>query len=155
MKGIVWHGPEEMSVEEVPDPAVEPGTVVVRPTAAGICGSEIEGYLGRMGNRTPPLVMGHEFAGTVTEVGEGADEELLGRLVAVNPLSSDGTCPLCRAGLTNLCPNRKLVGIHSPGGFERFFRESAAAIEAGTFDQAFRDRLAEEVGVTYHDDVTY
>ncbi|MCD6054733.1 MAG: Alcohol dehydrogenase GroES-like protein, partial [Rubrobacteraceae bacterium] len=89
MKGIVWHGPEEMSVEEVPDPAVEPGTVVVRPTAAGICGSEIEGYLGRMGNRTPPLVMGHEFAGTVTEVGEGADEDLLGRLVAVNPLSSD------------------------------------------------------------------
>ena len=92
MKGIVWHGPEQMSVEEVPEPAVEPGTVVVRPTAAGICGSEIEGYLGRMGNRTPPLVMGHEFAGTVTEVGEGADEDLLGRLVAVNPLSSDGTC---------------------------------------------------------------
>ena len=120
MKGIVWHGPEQMSVEEVPRPAVEPGTVVVRPTATGICGSEIEGYLGRMGNRTPPLVMGHEFAGTVTEVGEGVDEDLLGRVVAVNPLSSDGTCPLCRAGLTNLCPNRTLVGIHSPGGFAEY-----------------------------------
>ncbi len=120
MKGIVWHGPEEMSVEEVSEPAVEPGTVVVRPTAVGICGSEIEGYLGRMGNRTPPLVMGHEFAGTVTEVGEGADEDLLGRLVAVNPLSADGTCRLCLAGLTNLCPNRTLVGIHSPGGFAEY-----------------------------------
>jgi threonine dehydrogenase-like Zn-dependent dehydrogenase len=120
MKGIVWHGPEQMSVEEVPEPDIEPGTVVVRPTAAGICGSEIEGYLGRMGNRTPPLVMGHEFAGTVTEVGEGADESLLGRLVAVNPLSSDGTCRLCLAGLTNLCPNRRLVGIHSPGGFAEY-----------------------------------
>ena len=120
MKGIVWHGPEEMSVEEVPEPDVGPGTVVVRPTAAGICGSEIEGYLGRMGNRTPPLVMGHEFAGTVTEVGEGVDEDLLGRLVAVNPLSSDGTCRLCRGGLTNLCPNRRLVGIHSPGGFAEY-----------------------------------
>lgn len=120
MKGIVWHGPEKMSVEEVPEPAVEPGTVIVRPTAAGICGSEIEGYLGRMGNRTPPLVMGHEFAGTVTEVGEGVDEDLIGRLVAVNPLSSDGTCRLCRAGLTNLCPNRRLVGIHSPGGFAEY-----------------------------------
>jgi len=109
-----------MSVDEVPEPSVEPGTVVVRPTATGICGSEIEGYLGKMGNRTPPLVMGHEFAGTVTEVGEGADEDLLGRLVAVNPLSSDGTCPLCRAGLTNLCPDRKLVGIHSPGGFAEY-----------------------------------
>ena len=128
MKGIVWHGPEQMSVEEVPEPAVEPGTVVVRPTAAGICGSELEGYLGRMGNRTPPLVMGHEFAGTVTEVGEGADESLLGRLVAVNPLSSDGTCRLCLAGLTNLCPNRKLVGIHSPGGFAEYTLVPAANV---------------------------
>jgi (R,R)-butanediol dehydrogenase / meso-butanediol dehydrogenase / diacetyl reductase len=128
MKGIVWHGPEKMSVEEVPEPTVEPGTVVVRPTAAGICGSEIEGYLGRMGNRTPPLVMGHEFAGTVTEVGEDADESLLGRLVAVNPLSSDGTCRLCLAGLTNLCPNRKLVGIHSPGGFAEYTLAPAANV---------------------------
>ena len=120
MKAIVWNGPEEMAVEEVPEPAVEPGTVVVRPEAVGICGSEIEGYLGRMGNRTPPLVMGHEFAGTVTEVGEGVDEDLLGREVAVNPLSSDGKCRLCRAGYTNLCPNRRLVGIHSPGGFAEY-----------------------------------
>jgi (R,R)-butanediol dehydrogenase / meso-butanediol dehydrogenase / diacetyl reductase len=120
MKAIVWNGPEEMVVEEVPEPAVEPGTVVVRPEAVGICGSEIEGYLGRMGNRTPPLVMGHEFAGTVTEVGEGVDEDLIGREVAVNPLSSDGTCRLCRAGYTNLCPNRRLVGIHSPGGFAEY-----------------------------------
>ena len=116
----MWNGPEEMAAEEVPEPAVEPGTVVVRPEAVGICGSEIEGYLGRMGNRTPPLVMGHEFAGTVTEVGEGVDEDLLGREVAVNPLSSDGTCRLCRAGYTNLCPNRRLVGIHSPGGFAEY-----------------------------------
>jgi threonine dehydrogenase-like Zn-dependent dehydrogenase len=130
MKGIVWHGPEKMSVEELPEPTVEPGTVIVRPTAAGICGSKIEGYLGRMGNRTPPLVMGHEFAGTVTEVGEDADESLLGRLVAVNPLSSDGTCRLCLAGLTNLCPNRKLVGIHSPGGFAEYTLAPAANVYA-------------------------
>src|ERR687889_1582771 len=128
MKGIVWHGPEEMPVEEVPARAAEPGTVVVRPTAAGICGSEIEGYLGRMGTRPPPLVMGHELAGTVAEVGEGVDDGLVGRLVAVNPLSSDGTCPLCRAGLTNLCPNRKLVGIHSPGGFAEYTLAPAANV---------------------------
>jgi threonine dehydrogenase-like Zn-dependent dehydrogenase len=64
--------------------------------------------------------MGHEFAGRVTEVGEGVSEDLIGREVAVNPLSSDGTCRLCRAGYTNLCPNRKLVGIHSPGGFAEY-----------------------------------
>jgi (R,R)-butanediol dehydrogenase / meso-butanediol dehydrogenase / diacetyl reductase len=120
MKAVVWNGPEEMAVEEIPEPTAEPGTVIVRPEAAGICGSEIEGYLGKMGNRTPPLVMGHEFAGLVTEVGEGVEEDLVGREVAVNPLSSDGTCPLCRSGYTNLCPNRRLVGIHSPGGFAEY-----------------------------------
>ena len=120
MRAVVWHGPESMSVDEVPEPTVEPGTVVVRPTAVGICGSEVEGYLGKMGNRTPPLIMGHEFAGTVAEVGEGVDENLIGRTVAVNPLYSDGTCTLCRAGHTNLCPNRGLVGIHRPGGFAEY-----------------------------------
>jgi threonine dehydrogenase-like Zn-dependent dehydrogenase len=120
MKAVVWNGPEEMAVEEIPEPTAEPGTVIVRPEAVGICGSEIEGYLGKMGNRTPPLVMGHEFAGTVTEVGEGVEEDLVGREVAVNPLSSDGTCPLCRGGYTNLCPNRRLIGIHSPGGFAEY-----------------------------------
>jgi (R,R)-butanediol dehydrogenase / meso-butanediol dehydrogenase / diacetyl reductase len=120
VKAIVWNGPEEMSVEEVPEPTVEPATVIVRPEAVGICGSEVEGYLGRMGNRIPPLVMGHEFAGRVTEVGEGVSEDLIGREVAVNPLSSDGTCRLCRAGYTNLCKERKLVGIHSPGGFAEY-----------------------------------
>jgi threonine dehydrogenase-like Zn-dependent dehydrogenase len=120
MKAVVWNGPEEMAVEEIPEPTAEPGTVIVRPEAAGICGSEIEGYLGKMGNRTPPLVMGHEFAGLVTEVGEGVEEDLVGREVAVNPLSSDGTCPLCRSGYTNLCPSRRLIGIHSPGGFAEY-----------------------------------
>ena len=128
MRGIVWHGPEQMSVEEVESPEVGPGQVIVRPEATGICGSEIEGYLGKMGNRTPPLVMGHEFAGTVTEVGDGVDEGLLGLTVAVNPLSSDGTCRLCRAGLTNLCPDRKLVGIHSPGGFAEYALAPAANV---------------------------
>jgi (R,R)-butanediol dehydrogenase / meso-butanediol dehydrogenase / diacetyl reductase len=120
VKAIVWNGPEEMAVEEVPEPTVEAGTVIVRPEAVGICGSEVEGYLGKMGNRTPPLVMGHEFAGTVIEVGESVDQNLVGRKVAVNPLYGDGTCRLCRAGYTNLCPNRKLVGIHTPGGFAEY-----------------------------------
>lgn len=130
MKGIVWHGPERMSVEEVPEPKVVPGSVKVRPTATGICGSEVEGYLGKMGNRTPPLVMGHEFAGTVTEVGEGVDEALVGRRVAVNPLYGDGTCRLCRAGLTNLCRDRHLVGIHSSGGFGEYTVAPAANVIA-------------------------
>ncbi len=54
MKAVVWNGPEEMAIKEVPEPEVEAGMVILRPDACGICGSEVEGYLGKMGNRTPP-----------------------------------------------------------------------------------------------------
>ena len=120
MKGIVWNGPEEMSVEEMPEPVAEPGTVVIHTGAAGICGSEVEGYLGKMGNRTPPLVMGHEFAGTVTMVGESVNENWEGSRVTVNPLLSCSECRMCGAGLKNLCENRTMIGIHHPGGFAEY-----------------------------------
>ncbi len=125
MKAVVWNGPERMAVEGVSEPATDEGMLIVRPDAAGICGSEVEGYLGKMANRAPPLVMGHELAGTVVEAGAGVDEGLVGRTVAVNPLQSDGTCRLCRMGLANLCPNRTLIGIHHPGGFAERVRVPA------------------------------
>jgi threonine dehydrogenase-like Zn-dependent dehydrogenase len=108
VKALVWQGPELMSVDEVAEPQARPGHVIVRSQAAGICGSEIEGYLGRMSNRKPPLVMGHEFAGTV--LGSG-------RRVAVNPIVGCGECADCQAGDRNLCPQRHLIGIGVPGGF--------------------------------------
>ena len=123
MQAIVWQGPHEMTVEEQPDPPDPgPGELILKPEAVGICGSEVEGYLGHMGNRTPPLVMGHEFAGTVV-AGEG---ELVGQRVAVNPLSGCGECKLCRAGDTNLCRDRVLVGVHVPGAFADFVKVRAA-----------------------------
>jgi (R,R)-butanediol dehydrogenase / meso-butanediol dehydrogenase / diacetyl reductase len=127
MKAIVWQGPERMTVEERPEPQPGPGEVLLRPAAVGICGSEVEGYLGHMGNRTPPLVMGHEFAGVVVAV--AADTaELEGARVAVNPLSGCGHCRLCRAGHGNLCPDRKLIGVHSDGAFADLVRVPAADV---------------------------
>src|SRR6266567_1107478 len=117
MHAIVWQGPERMAIEERPDPgAPGAGELIVRPAAVGICGSEVEGYLGHMGNRAPPLVMGHEFAGHVVAAGAGA-AELEGARVAVNPLSGCGECRLCRAGHPNLCADRVLIGVHAPGAF--------------------------------------
>ncbi|MDA0179585.1 alcohol dehydrogenase catalytic domain-containing protein [Solirubrobacter phytolaccae] len=126
MRAIVWQGPNEMTVEEQPNPPDPgPGELILQPEAVGICGSEIEGYLGHMGNRTPPLVMGHEFAGTVIATGEGA-QDLQGARVAVNPLSGCDECKLCRAGHTNLCLDRILVGVHVPGAFADFVKVRAA-----------------------------
>ena len=117
MKALVWHGPNLMSVEEVPEVLPKAGEAMVRSEAAGICGSEVEGYLGMMPNRVPPLVMGHEFAGTVTEVGEGVDAAWIGKRAAINPIVGCGHCVYCARGDRNLCPERYLVGIASPGGF--------------------------------------
>jgi 2-desacetyl-2-hydroxyethyl bacteriochlorophyllide A dehydrogenase len=115
-----------MTVEERPDPE-DPGAgeLILQPEAVGICGSEIEGYLGHMGNRTPPLVMGHEFAGRVVAAGAGA-AELEGARVAVNPLRGCGHCALCQAGLGNVCPDRQLIGVHVPGAFADYVRVPAA-----------------------------
>ena len=126
MKAIVWQGPERMTVEDVPEPAPPgPGELILEAEAVGICGSEVEGYLGHMGNRTPPLVMGHEFAGRVVAAGDGASE-LEGARVAVNPLSGCGRCALCLAGHSNVCRERVLVGVHAPGAFADLVRVRAA-----------------------------
>jgi threonine dehydrogenase-like Zn-dependent dehydrogenase len=130
MRAIVWQGPERMTVEERPEPgAPGAGEVLVRPAAVGICGSEVEGYLGHMGNRTPPLVMGHEFAGVVVAAGEGA-APWEGARVAVNPLAGCGRCRLCAAGRENLCPRRTLIGVHHDGAFADLVRAPAANVRA-------------------------
>jgi 2-desacetyl-2-hydroxyethyl bacteriochlorophyllide A dehydrogenase len=106
-----------MAVETVAEPRLLDDEVLVRSEAAGICGSEIEGYLGRMPNRVPPLVMGHEFAGTVVAAGRSVAAEWSGRRVAVNPLLSCRVCVRCTAGERNLCAERRLIGVHLGGGF--------------------------------------
>lgn len=117
MRALVWQGPHRMAVEEAPEPSAPAGWVVVRPGAAGVCGSEVEGYLGRMANRVPPLVMGHEFAGEVVVVGPDVETGWMGKRVAINPIVGCGRCSACRADAPNLCADRTLVGAQHPGGF--------------------------------------
>jgi threonine dehydrogenase-like Zn-dependent dehydrogenase len=114
MKALVWRGPEQLAVEDVPDAMPADGEVVLTPEAVGICGSEVEGYLGRQANRTPPLVMGHEFAGTVVALGAGVDADWIGAPVAVNPLIPS---PDAREGHENLGQDRVLIGVNRPGAF--------------------------------------
>ena len=128
LKAVVWQGPNRMEVGEWPRAELAEGWVALRPEAAGLCGSEVEGYVGRQPNRRPPLVMGHEVAGVVVEVGPGGDRSWLGRRAAVNPIISCGACPLCAAGQRNLCPRRRLIGVHEPGGFAELVRVPRASL---------------------------
>jgi threonine dehydrogenase-like Zn-dependent dehydrogenase len=117
MKAVVWLGPRQMELQDVPSPAPGKGEVVVRVGAVGVCGSELSGYLGQSSLRIPPLVMGHEFAGEFAALGEGAARVCVGDAVIVNPLITCGDCALCRRGLENLCARRQIVGVHRPGAF--------------------------------------
>jgi len=127
MRALVWHGPEEMSVEEVPDPEPGPGEVLLEPEATGICGSDLEGYLGVQANRRPPLVMGHELAGRVVALGPDVDPGWRDARAAVNPLVP---APDALAGIEQLADGRELIGVHRPGGFAGRVRVPAHRLRA-------------------------
>ncbi len=126
MKAVVWLGPRQMEMQDVAQPTPAPDEVVLAVDAVGICGSELSGYLGHNSLRVPPLVMGHEFAGRVTTIGDKVDTLHPGDRVTVNPLIGCGTCAACRQGLENLCAQRQIIGIHRPGAFAGFVSVPAA-----------------------------
>jgi 2-desacetyl-2-hydroxyethyl bacteriochlorophyllide A dehydrogenase len=144
MKALVWTAPEQMAIETVADPVPAEDEVLIRVEAVGICGSEIEGYLGHNSLRVPPLIMGHEFCGRVVACGERVDRFSPGQKVVVNPLQSCGSCPSCRKGHPQLCASRKIVGIHRPGAFGQLVAVPASGVVAVADDiDSFRAALAE------------
>ncbi|RSN02961.1 galactitol-1-phosphate 5-dehydrogenase [Nonomuraea sp. WAC 01424] len=106
MRALVFTGPAAVELRDLLEPAVGADEVLVHVAASGICGSELHGVR-TPGFRVPPLVMGHEFAGLTSD----------GRAVVVNPILSCGSCDVCRLGLRNVCRERRIVGVHRPGGF--------------------------------------
>ena len=104
---------------EVPLPVPGPGEVLVRVLAAGICGTDRHLVLGEF-PCTPPVTLGHEFSGTVTALGDGADPDLLGRRVTCDPNIACGRCAPCLAGRVNLCTALQAVGVHRDGGFAEY-----------------------------------
>ena len=130
MNALVWLGPREMRIQEVPDPTPREHEVVLRVDMVSICGSELSGYLGHNSLRRPPLIMGHEFCGTVVDAGSGVTGVSVGEHMAVNPTIPDGTCALCRLGRQNLCLARSIIGVHTPGAFAEFVVVPARACHA-------------------------
>ncbi|MCL5271470.1 MAG: alcohol dehydrogenase catalytic domain-containing protein [bacterium] len=121
-----------------------PGEVVVELRAVGVCGSDVHWYVeGHIGDlaATEPLTLGHEPAGVVTAVGEGADPGLLGRRVAIEPAIHCGHCIFCREGNTNICPNILFMGNPPTQGA---FRE--ALVHPAHLVAPLPDTISDEVG---------
>ncbi len=112
-QAAVLYAPHDVRLEERPMPQVGPNDVLVEVKAVGVCGSDVHYYEhGRIGTYVvrQPLILGHETAGVIVEVGTDVPQSRIGERVAIEPGIPDGTCEQCRAGRYNLCPNVRFFG---------------------------------------------
>lgn len=157
MRALVLTEYKRMVLDQAfPEPTCGPHDAVVEVQAVGICGSDIHGYDGSTGRRIPPLVMGHEAAGVVVQVGAAVTGLSIGQRVALDSTVFCNDCGPCRDGRLNLCENRQVLGV-SCGEYRRHgaFAERVAVPahvaypvpDGVTMQQA---ALAEAVSVAIH-----
>ena len=121
MKAIKVIEPFKVEIVDVPKPVIEKkDDVIIRITSGGICGSDIGIYNGTNSLATYPRLIGHEFGGIVTEVGEAVTAVKPGDKVAVDPVRSCGHCYACRIGRHNVCSTLEVMGVHRDGGFAEY-----------------------------------
>ncbi len=111
MKALLLTRYMQLEMADLPETKPEAGEVLIRVAACGICGSDVHGYDGSSGRRVPPIVMGHEAAGTVAALGDGVTDFAAGDRVTFDSTVYCGTCAPCRRGEINLCDNRQVLGV--------------------------------------------
>lgn len=142
MRALVYTTPGRVEMQERPRPPVVAGDEEIAIQVAGVCGSDISGFLGHSALRKPPLVLGHELVGRRRD----------GRRVVANPLVSCGHCNACISGRQNLCDSWKLLGLGTtPGTFAEYVALPSAQVyevpDSITFEQAI---LAEPLANIVH-----
>ncbi len=123
MKALLLSEFKTLQVAELPQPEIGPDDLLVSVRACGICGSDVHGFDGSSGRRIPPLVMGHEAAGTVSAIGSNVTRFGIGDRVTFDSTVSCGQCHFCRAGSINLCERRQVLGVSC----QEFRRQGAFA----------------------------
>ena len=115
-------GPGHVEVREIPEPVTPPGWVKLKVYGCGVCGSDLHVLHDDIQlPLRPPVVTGHEFSGTVTEVGEGVDGWCIGDRAVCEPEAEPcGVCIACRTGSYNLCPDKSPMGYVHDGGFTSY-----------------------------------
>src|SRR5947209_2424849 len=138
MQAALWYARDDVRVEDVPEPSAPgPGNVIIKVDACGICGTDLEEYragplLIPVGEPNPltgrkaPIILGHEFAGEVVEVGRGVTAFRVGDRVAPDVLIYCGTCFWCRRHQVSLCDKLAALGLMADGGLARYCAMPAA-----------------------------
>ena len=121
MKAVQIVKPGELKVIDIEKPVLdEENNVIVKMTAAGICGSDVGIYHGTNAAATYPRIIGHEMVGVVAETGASVQKLKVGDRVIVNQVTSCGHCYPCRKGRGNVCDHLKVRGVHIDGGYREF-----------------------------------
>ena len=127
MKAQVYYKPEDMKLENVPIPKINENQILIRVRACGVCGSDVVYYYGKSPLETSdglgPLILGHEFAGDIVEMGRMAEESGLfavGDRVLANPVQQCGVCPNCKRAEVNLCVKPRTKGVSTDGAFAEY-----------------------------------
>lgn len=158
MKALVVHQPKDLRIEEQPIGAPGPGQVLVKTAVGGICGSDLH-YYNHGGFGTvrlkQPMVLGHEVAGYVAELGEGVVGFTVGDLVAVSPSRPCGACEYCHQGLPNHCLNMRFYGSampfpHIQGAFQESLLVDATQCVDAAGLTAGEAAMAEPLSVGLH-----
>ena len=138
MKALVLEQYKQFVYRDVPEPELGPTDVLIRVAACGICGSDIHGMDGSTGRRIPPIIMGHEAAGTISAVGQEVTGWQAGDRVTFDSTIYCGVCPYCRQGQINLCDNRRVLGVSCAT-----YRQQGAFAESVAVPQHVLYRLPE------------
>lgn len=121
MKAAILYDDREIRVGDAPEPRLGPDEVLVAPSYAGICGTDLHIYRGEFHQRVQyPAILGHEFGGLVQEVGANARGFKAGDRVVVDPIISCRACRACQTGRLNACRSLKLLGVDLDGGLGQY-----------------------------------
>lgn len=124
MKAGVIYNTGDIRYDDFPDPTCGADDIIVRVAACGICGSDSPRILS--GWKYPlPGVPGHEFSGTVVEIGKNVKKFHVGENVAVQPFIPCNVCDNCRAGYVSMCDGAQMIGADMPGGYAEYCRVPA------------------------------
>ena len=121
MKAVQIVKPEQLEIIEIEKPVIDnKNNVLIKMTAAGICGSDIGIYHGTNAAATYPRIIGHEMVGRVEEVGPDVQNLKPGDRVIVNQVTSCGECYPCKKGRGNVCDHLAVRGVHIDGGYREY-----------------------------------
>ena len=118
VKAAVLEAPNHLVITDVPRPKPGPDELLIKIAVCGVCGTDVNLFTGKYTARCP-VILGHEFAGEVVEVGPGVDLKP-GALVTADPNESCGACYWCHSGKTTFCQDMAAYGVLRDGGFAEY-----------------------------------